>query len=74
MLALTESGAIIAPPVPAFYARPQTLDDMVRHTIGRALDLFDIDTNFQRWGEESNNQGKGNHETHQEPARVYSRA
>lgn len=74
MLALTESGAIIAPPVPAFYTRPQTLDDMVRHTIGRALDLFDIDTNFQRWGEESNNQGKGNHETHQEPARVYSRA
>jgi 4-hydroxy-3-polyprenylbenzoate decarboxylase len=71
MLALTESGAIIAPPVPAFYARPQTLDDMVRHTIGRALDLFDIDTDFQRWGEESNNQGKGNHEAHQEPARVY---
>jgi 4-hydroxy-3-polyprenylbenzoate decarboxylase len=53
MLALTEAGAIIAPPVPAFYARPRTLDDMVRHTIGRALDLFDIDSGIQRWGEES---------------------
>jgi 4-hydroxy-3-polyprenylbenzoate decarboxylase len=71
MLALTESGAIIAPPVPAFYSRPRTLDDIVRHTIGRALDLFDIDTDFQRWGEESNNQRKDNHEPHQEPARVY---
>src|SRR6202142_3853596 len=82
ILALTESGAIIAPPVPAFYARPRTLDDMVKHPIGRALDLFDIDSDFQRWGEESGapsaaafftqeDQGKGNHETHQEPARVY---
>jgi 4-hydroxy-3-polyprenylbenzoate decarboxylase len=83
MLALTESGAIIAPPVPAFYSRPRTLDDMVKHTIGRVLDLFDIDSDFQRWGEESNgtpsaavfctqeDQGKGNHETHREPARVY---
>jgi 4-hydroxy-3-polyprenylbenzoate decarboxylase len=52
MLALTEAGAIIAPPVPAFYACPQTLDDMVRHTIGRALDLFDIDTGIPRWGAE----------------------
>ena len=53
MLALTEAGAIIAPPVPAFYARPRTLDDMVRHTIGRALDLFDIDSDIPRWGEDS---------------------
>jgi flavin prenyltransferase len=53
MLTLTESGAIIAPPVPAFYACPRTLDDMVRHTIGRALDLFDIDTGIPRWGEGS---------------------
>ena len=53
MLALTESGAIIAPPVPAFYARPRTLDDIVKHTIGRVLDLFDIDSGFQRWGEGS---------------------
>jgi flavin prenyltransferase len=53
MLALTESGAIIAPPVPAFYAHPRTLDDMVKHTVGRVLDLFDIDSGIVRWGEVS---------------------
>ena len=42
MVAATEMGAIICPPVPAFYARPETLEDMVSHTVGRALDLFDI--------------------------------
>ena len=51
MLTLSEMGAIIAPPVPAFYTRPETLDDMVRHTVGRVLDLFDLDTaDFPRWG------------------------
>jgi flavin prenyltransferase len=38
----TLAGAIIAPPVPAFYHRPQTLDDMINHTVGRVLDLFEI--------------------------------
>ena len=53
MTAATEAGAIVMPPVPAFYAKPETLDDMVNHTIGRALDLFDIDTGaVQRWGED----------------------
>jgi 4-hydroxy-3-polyprenylbenzoate decarboxylase len=53
MLAITEMGGIIAPPVPAFYARPQSLDDMVTHTIGRVLDLYDLDLNaFPRWGED----------------------
>ncbi|MFC3339766.1 UbiX family flavin prenyltransferase [Paracandidimonas soli] len=42
MVAATEMGAIICPPVPAFYACPETLEDMVSHTVGRALDLFDI--------------------------------
>ncbi len=42
MLTLTEMGAIIAPPVPAFYQRPQTIDDILNHTVVRALDLFDI--------------------------------
>jgi 4-hydroxy-3-polyprenylbenzoate decarboxylase len=52
MTALSEIGAVIAPPVPAFYARPETLEDMVDHTVGRALDLFDIDVGVvQRWGE-----------------------
>jgi 4-hydroxy-3-polyprenylbenzoate decarboxylase len=50
LLQAAESGAVILPPVPAFYARPQSLDDMVNHTVGRCLDLFDIDTNLvKRW-------------------------
>ena len=45
-----ENGAILMPPVPAFYARPQTLDDMVNHTVGRCLDLFDSETDLvSRW-------------------------
>ena len=50
MTALSEMGAIIAPPVPAFYARPDTIADMVDHTVGRVLDLFDIDVGIvRRW-------------------------
>ena len=50
MAAATEAGAIVYPPVPAFYARPQSLDDMVDHTLGRVLDLFDIDAGLaHRW-------------------------
>ena len=50
MLALTEMGGIIAPPVPAFYAKPKSLDEMIDHTIGRALDLFEIETDtVKRW-------------------------
>jgi 4-hydroxy-3-polyprenylbenzoate decarboxylase len=50
MLAATESGAIIMPPVPAFYHRPKTIDDIVNHTVGRCLDLFDIDVGLvKRW-------------------------
>lgn len=53
MLRATEMGAIIAPPVPAFYTRPQTLDDIVNQTVGRVLDLFEIDSGLpQRWGED----------------------
>jgi 4-hydroxy-3-polyprenylbenzoate decarboxylase len=52
MLAVTEMGAIIAPPVPAFYARPQSLEEMVDHTLGRVLDLFGLDSGtVRRWGE-----------------------
>ena len=43
MTAVTEMGGIVFPPVPAFYARPGSIDDMVDHTVGRVLDLFDID-------------------------------
>ena len=50
MAAVTEMGAVVMPPVPAFYARPETLDEMVDHMVGRILDLFGIDTGrVQRW-------------------------
>lgn len=50
--ALTEMGAVIMPPVPAFYARPRSIEEMVDHSIGRALDLFDIDVGLAyRWTE-----------------------
>ncbi len=53
MLRATEMGAVIAPPVPAFYTRPQSLDDVVDQTVGRVLDLFDIDSGLpRRWGED----------------------
>ena len=52
MLAATEMGAVIAPPVPAFYARPQSLEEMVDHTLGRVLDLFGLESGtVRRWGE-----------------------
>nr|WP_216862581.1 UbiX family flavin prenyltransferase [Polynucleobacter sp. AP-Latsch-80-C2] len=50
MSQVTECGAIVMPPVPAFYAKPNSLDDMVSHTVGRCLDLFDLDnTLVTRW-------------------------
>jgi 4-hydroxy-3-polyprenylbenzoate decarboxylase len=50
MAQVTEMGAIVMPPVPAFYARPQSVDDIVNHTVGRALDLFGVDAGtVRRW-------------------------
>lgn len=50
MTAVTEAGAIVYPPVPAFYSRPKSLEDMVDHSLGRVLDLFDIDLGVvRRW-------------------------
>ena len=50
MLQLSEMGAIIAPVMPAFYNRPQSLDDIVNHSVGRMLDLFGIEADFvKRW-------------------------
>jgi 4-hydroxy-3-polyprenylbenzoate decarboxylase len=52
MALLSEMGAVIMPPVPALYAKPDSIEEMVTHTVGRALDLFDIDTGLvKRWGE-----------------------
>ena len=43
-------GAIVAPPVPGFYARPATVDDIVNHSVGRLMDLFGLDTGLvRRW-------------------------
>ena len=53
MTQLAEMGAVIMPPVPAFYAEPATVADIVDQSVGRALDLFDIDTPLaRRWGED----------------------
>lgn len=49
--AATEAGAIIAPPVPALYQRPATIEELIDHTVGRVLDLFGIDVELPRWGE-----------------------
>ena len=47
-------GAIVMPPVPAFYARPTCIDDIVNHSVGRALDLFSLNSQLvSRWGEEA---------------------
>ncbi|NJL27423.1 MAG: UbiX family flavin prenyltransferase [Thermoanaerobaculia bacterium] len=52
LAAAAEIGAIIAPPVPAFYNRPQSLQDAIDHSLGRVLDLFGLDTGrVRRWGE-----------------------
>jgi 4-hydroxy-3-polyprenylbenzoate decarboxylase len=49
---LSEIGAIVAPPMPGFYANPETVDDIVNHTVGRVLDMFEIDAGLvRRWGE-----------------------
>lgn len=50
MTALTEMGAIIAPPLPAFYARPSSIEDIVDQSVGRALDVFGLDWSaVRRW-------------------------
>lgn len=47
---LTEMGAIIMPPVPAFYHKPKTIQDIIDHTVGKVLDIFDIENDlFERW-------------------------
>ncbi|MFG1240512.1 UbiX family flavin prenyltransferase [Xanthobacter autotrophicus DSM 597] len=50
MAQATENGAIVFPPVPAFYDRPTSLDEIVNHTVGRVLDLYDLDAGLlDRW-------------------------
>jgi flavin prenyltransferase len=53
MLAVTEAGGVVMPPVPAFYTRPESLDAVVTATVCRALDLFGIEVGrLARWGED----------------------
>ena len=50
MQKVTQMGGIISPPIPAFYNQPQSLDDIINHSVGRVLDLFDIDLGIvKRW-------------------------
>lgn len=50
MLILSQAGATIMPPMPAFYNRPQTIDDIINHTVARILDQFGLETNLiKRW-------------------------
>ncbi|MFP6758976.1 MAG: UbiX family flavin prenyltransferase [Alphaproteobacteria bacterium] len=59
MATLAELGVVIAPPVPAFYARPETLEQMIDHTLGRVLDLFDLDSGtVARWREAPAKRGR----------------
>jgi 4-hydroxy-3-polyprenylbenzoate decarboxylase len=57
MTTLTEAGAIICPPVPAFYAKPQSIADIVDHSVSRSLDLFGLDTRrISGWREDDVNE------------------
>ena len=49
---LSEMGAIIAPPLPALYNRPQNLDDVINYSVARVLDLFGLEPDIKRWGED----------------------
>jgi len=51
MMKCADLGAVILPPIPAFYFFPKTIDDLINHTVGKILDLFHIDHHlFERWG------------------------
>ena len=52
MLKLARLGVVILPPVPGFYTKPKTIDEIVNHTVGKCLDQFDIEHDlYKRWGE-----------------------
>ncbi len=54
MLEAAQAGAIIMPPMPAFYISPRSIDDLVDHSVGKILDLLDIENNLvKRWGEQA---------------------
>jgi 4-hydroxy-3-polyprenylbenzoate decarboxylase len=49
MLALSRMGAVILPPIPAFYNHPKSIDDLINHIVGRLLDQFGLELPIQRW-------------------------
>ena len=51
MLKLTRLGVIIFPPIPSFYHKPQNIDDIIKHTIGRILDQVGLKIDIKRWGD-----------------------
>ena len=60
MTTVTETGAVIVPPLPAFYHRPQTILDLIHQTIGKALDQVGIEHDlFQRWNGKPGNKPEG---------------
>ena len=52
MLKLARLGVIIAPPVPSYYIKPSSVEELINHTVGRILDQIDINSGIKRWGDE----------------------
>jgi 4-hydroxy-3-polyprenylbenzoate decarboxylase len=52
MLKLAKLGVVIAPPVPSYYIKPKSVDELIEHTVGRILDQLGIECNIRRWGDE----------------------
>lgn len=52
MLKLANLGVVIAPPVPSYYIKPKSVDDLINHTVGRILDQIGIESDIKRWGDE----------------------
>lgn len=52
MLKLARLGVIIAPPVPSYYIKPESVEDLIEYTVGRILDQIDIESGIKRWGED----------------------
>lgn len=52
MLKLAKLGVVIAPPVPSYYIKPKSVDDLIEYTVGRLLDQMGIESNIKRWGQE----------------------
>jgi 4-hydroxy-3-polyprenylbenzoate decarboxylase len=69
-------GAVIAPPMPAFYSQPQTIDDLINHSVGRILDLFDLDAGIlKRWeGTENRSEQQPKRATADRPERIHKLA